>query len=130
MPLRDVEILLVEDNALIAMDIVAVLEEAGATVKGPIRSVRAASEYLQMEGDDPHLDGVILDYNLTDGTSDGLAMELDHAGIPFVFHSANADTVPALAESLGVQVVPKPVPEYVLIDAIQEMVRRDCPEQS
>ena len=67
-----VSVLVVEDEALIAMDLQALLEEAGYRVLGPANSTAAAMALL--DGTDP--DVALLDVNL--GRSDvfGVANEL------------------------------------------------------
>jgi CheY-like chemotaxis protein len=85
-------VLVVEDEYLVAMDVSAYLEAAGAHVVGPASSVHAALEAL--EG--AELDGAILDLNLRGEMAYPVADALTARGIPFVFTTGyGARTVPA-----------------------------------
>ncbi len=79
--LADKRVLVVEDEFLIAMDVSAYLEAAGAHVVGPASSVNAALEALQCT----ELDGAILDVNLRGEMAYPVADALTARGIPFVF---------------------------------------------
>jgi CheY-like chemotaxis protein len=85
-------VLVVEDEYLVAMDVSAYLEAAGAHVVGPASNVHAALEAL--EG--AELDGAILDLNLRGELAYPVADALAARGIPFVFTTGyGARTVPA-----------------------------------
>jgi len=76
-------ILVVEDEAIVALMIQDILMEAGATVIGPAGTVAAALALVEGE----RLDGAILDYRLSDGTSLAVADALSARGVPFFFAS-------------------------------------------
>src|SRR5215470_16925662 len=76
-------ILLVEDEALIALMIRDLLQEVGATVIGPAGTVAEALTLVASE----RLDGAILDYRLPDGTSRAVADALAARNVPFFFAS-------------------------------------------
>jgi CheY-like chemotaxis protein len=85
-------VLVVEDEYLIAMDMSAYLESAGAHVVGPASSVDAALDVLQRT----ELDGAILDVNLRGEMAYPVADALAARGIPFVFTTGyDARMVPA-----------------------------------
>ena len=71
---------MVEDEFLIAEEMVAMLEEAGHVVVGPAGSVRAAQSIL---ADRPLPDVAVIDANLRGETSAALATTLRERGIPF-----------------------------------------------
>ena len=79
--LKDVTILVVEDNWHIANALRYILQEAGAIVLGPSRSVsEAMSEIANRK---PHL--VLVDYNLRHNEPSSILLEhLLHHGIRFV----------------------------------------------
>lgn len=81
--LAGLRILVVEDEPLVAMDIQAELQDAGAQVVGPARSVGAALTALGPGG----LDLAVLDGNLRGEPVDPVAVRLRQAGIPFCFVS-------------------------------------------
>src|SRR6516164_2815923 len=85
-------VLVVEDEYLVAMDMSAYLEAAGAHVVGPASNVNAALEVLERT----ELDGAILDVNLRGEMAYPIADALTARGIPFVFTTGyDARTVPA-----------------------------------
>ena len=83
-------VLLVEDEALVAMMIQEFLSECGRAVVGPI-STAAEALATARQGD---FDGAILDINLGDGKAYPVAEILSARGVPFVFLTGyEADTV-------------------------------------
>ena len=76
-------VLVVEDSFMAASALVHALGELGAEVVGPAPTVRSAMQLL----DQGRCDGAVLDINLGDETSEGVAWRLDRQGIPFIFVS-------------------------------------------
>lgn len=76
-------VLIVEDEALLALDIAEELNSAGFTVLGPAASVVKALDLVREEG----CDAAILDVNIRDETSEKIAATLREAGTPFCFLS-------------------------------------------
>jgi CheY-like chemotaxis protein len=74
-------VLVVEDDYLVAMDIVRALERAGAEVIGPAPGVDAALDALEQSAPD----GAILDINLGGEMAFPVADALLARGVPFVF---------------------------------------------
>ena len=108
--LRGRRILVVEDDPLIAMEIVDVLAAAGAELAGPAPTVRAALAALA-EG---RPEVAVLDLNLRGECSTPVAAALREAGVPFVLASGYARSQieePELAEA---PLVPKPVDHRLL----------------
>lgn len=75
------KVLVVEDEALIAAQLEAVLREAGCTVIGPAANPRDAIELIERERPDV----AVLDVNLNGERSDGVADALAARGVPFLF---------------------------------------------
>ena len=73
-------VLVVEDEFLIAEEMVAVLEDAGHTVLGPAGSLSAAEAVLSHP---PKPDVAVLDANLRGETSAALAATMRTIGVPF-----------------------------------------------
>ncbi len=85
-------VLVVEDEYLVAMDMSAYLEAAGAHVVGPASNVNAALEAVAHA----ELDGAVLDVNLRGEMAYPVADALTARGIPFVFTTGyDAHAVPA-----------------------------------
>jgi DNA-binding NarL/FixJ family response regulator len=99
-------ILIVEDEPLVAIDIASILKNVGYQVVGPAGTAAAALNLLATEG----CDAAILDIRLGRETSQDVALELAHGGIPFVILSAYSpkeanfpSNAPALAKPLQPQ---------------------------
>ncbi|MBV8193740.1 MAG: response regulator [Alphaproteobacteria bacterium] len=82
-PLQSRKILIVEDEAPIALSLAAAVAHAGGTVVGPASTVAASFALMA----DHTLDGALLDIRLRGETSFPLADVLSVLGIPFVFVS-------------------------------------------
>ena len=76
-------ILVVEDEFLIALDIVGVLEQAGLAVVGPAGNVSDALQAIEREV----VHGALLDAHLTGEPVGRVADALQARGIPFAFVS-------------------------------------------
>lgn len=79
--LRGRKVLVVEDDALIAMLIEDVLTERGATVQGPIGDAVAALRAAE----DSECDLALLDVHLGPGSSAEVARRLRDRGVPVAF---------------------------------------------
>jgi len=74
-------VLLVEDNFIAALDIVARLEALGCTVIGPVGAVSEALEWVERET----FQGALLDATLRDGNSVPVALALQSKGCKLCF---------------------------------------------
>jgi DNA-binding response OmpR family regulator len=79
-----VRVLVVEDEAIVAIDIADQLTDAGFLVIGPAPSVAKALKLIEDVG----CDVAVLDVNLRDETAEPVARELRSRRTPFVFLSA------------------------------------------
>jgi PAS domain S-box-containing protein len=116
---RGQRVLVVEDEALIAMQIEDVLHQAGCTVVGPASRIADAFDLLYGEG----VDAALLDVNVAGDRSFALADILASKGVPFAFvtgFEANS-TVPERFQ--GVPVVAKPFATTELVDAVDRLAR-------
>jgi DNA-binding NtrC family response regulator len=77
------KILIVEDEAPIALNLASAIQQAGGVVVGPVSSVEAAHAVMA----DHRLDGALLDIRLRNETSFPLADVLAVLHVPFVFVS-------------------------------------------
>ena len=73
-------VLIVEDEAILALQIAEILEEADFHVLGPVSSVQAALELLSRV----RCDAAILDINLGHETSEPVAQRLEQDNVPFM----------------------------------------------
>ena len=83
--LDDLNIMVVEDEALLAVDLSMTLEDEGAHVAGPCYSVSAAM------ADRSDIDAAILDVDVRGTSVFPYADRLQAEGTPFVFHTGRAD---------------------------------------
>lgn len=81
--LDGLRILVVEDEALIAMMLEDLLKQAGAIVLGPVNTAAQALTLVEQNS----LDCAVLDYKLVDGSSVTVADALVKRDVPFVFAS-------------------------------------------
>ena len=88
--LDGLRILVVEDEALIAMMLEDVLKQSGAIVLGPVGTAAEAVKLIEQSS----LDCAILDYKLVDGSSLRVADALVKLDVPFLFASGcDASTI-------------------------------------
>jgi CheY-like chemotaxis protein len=74
-------VLILEDEAMLALVLADIVRSAGLEVAGPVRSQEDALRLLTVET--PSL--ALLDYCLADGPCDGICEVLRASGIPFVW---------------------------------------------
>ena len=111
-------ILVVEDEALVAMLVEDALLDAGATVMGPVATV---AEALALLAKDPP-DVAVLDLNLAGETSTPVADALAARGIPFVVATGyGADGLPP--GHAAVPVLAKPYDPDDLTTALSRLSR-------
>lgn len=79
--LKGLRILVVEDEPLIGMDIVASLEDAGAQVEGPIATIEDACRLIR----NSRFDAALIDANLHGRSVGEVAAALVEQGVPFAF---------------------------------------------
>ncbi len=119
-PFAGRRVLIIEDEPLIGLELVTMLEDAGADVVGPVISVEDALEALRAA----RFDAAFLDGNLRGHTVEQIASRLTKAAIPFVFVSGyGRDSLPP--SFAHVPIVAKPFsPEQVLSAAQQLFARK------
>lgn len=111
-------VLVVEDEALIALALADVLDEAGYTCAGPFHRRSDALRWL--EGHTPDL--ALLDVSLRDGSSVEVAEVLRHSRVPFLVYTGRSrdDIPPRLADAPWLE-KPSSYPE--LLDALDRLAR-------
>lgn len=114
-----VRVLVVEDEAIVAIDIAEQLTQAGFEVVGPAPSVAKALKLIVEIG----CDVAVLDMNLRDETAEPIARELRTRRTPFLFLSAvSRDRLPP---GFNDEVLlPKPARSDVLLAALQTSINQ------
>ncbi len=110
-------ILIVEDEALVAIEIADLIDQRGYHVIGPAASVQAALDHIERTG----CDGAILDVNLGRETSEPVALRLKQMGTPFTVVSgyAREQLPPSMQDAT---LVGKPVSPDALLSEIGRVI--------
>jgi PAS domain S-box-containing protein len=110
-------VLVVDDEPLIAMDIVASLEDEGCHVVGPAATLQKALALIE----NSKIDVALLDANLAGEPVDALAAALVRRKIPFAFVSGYGRE--GLPEAFRqAELIKKPFQRQRLIDVVQQML--------
>jgi response regulator RpfG family c-di-GMP phosphodiesterase len=118
-PLKDLRVLVVEDEVLIALDIQAILRDAGAEIVGPYATLPAALEAAESEA----LSAAILDIRLSDRTTEAVAARLAARDIPFLFYTGQPVPAQIRTEMPDAVVLFKPVAQPILIAKVAALAR-------
>ena len=103
-------VLIAEDDVLTAADLAATFEEMGASIVGPVSTVRDALDIVEQA---ERLDGAVIDIELRGGTAYPIAAALVKRGTPFVFATGYGQTA-ILASFSNIVACEKPVsPEQI-----------------
>ena len=111
-------VLVLEDEALIALNVQDELQDAGYEVAGPFSTCSAALKWLQMTTPDM----AILDTTLNDGPCQEVALELSRREVPFLIYSGYQEDQQLLSDFQHVTWIEKPVPPEVLVQACQQLL--------
>ncbi len=107
-------ILVAEDEAVVACDLIDTVEEAGFAVEGPHRDISSAM--LAFQKRKPDL--AILDIKLGDGVVYPLAEKLAEEHIPIIFHTGNFSSEEVDNRFPGAHSLAKPCPPADVLDAV------------
>jgi CheY-like chemotaxis protein len=118
LPLRGRNILVVEDESLVALLMADAFEDAGASVIGPCFTISECVRTAALEG----IDAAVLDVDLGGQDVFPAADELKRRGIPFVFHTAHADREELRSRFGDVPVCRKPIGMDALVTALAKVV--------
>ena len=112
-------VLVVEDEAMIAMEIAAILSDAGFTVVGPAASVAQALALIERTG----CEAAVLDINLGNETAEPIARVLSASATPFVTTSGySREQQPAAFRNAPL--ISKPVRSELLIAEIRKCLSK------
>jgi DNA-binding NtrC family response regulator len=119
MPLSGYRILILEDEALIALDLSSALEELHAIVVGSVNNLADARKLVSEE----KIDCAVLDVQLGGESVGALIPELDARRIPRVFMTAFPERILPKAWTVW-PVLEKPMARGALLRAIELVVDR------
>jgi|SRR5215212_1007781 DNA-binding response OmpR family regulator len=110
--------LILEDEAIIALNLQDELQDAGFGVGGPFTSCADAFAWL-----DAHTpDVAILDTVLQDGPCAQVAVELVRRAVPFLIYSGHRQDRDLLADFHHVTWIEKPVPPASLVEECRRLL--------
>ena len=111
-------VMVVEDEAILALDLSLTIEDAGARVVGPIHRLEHALQRRTLQD----LDAAVLDVDVNGQEVFPLADRLTAAGIPFVFHTGRRET-DVLSKSYGqIRVLRKPCLSDQIVETLDRLV--------
>ena len=117
-------VLVVEDEALIAMSIRAMLTDAEAVPVGPAASVREARQLIR---DVAVLDAAVLDVNLADGPVTPILEALSARGIPTVVYTGGSVPEDVRQRHPELVALAKPVLPARLIGELRKIIEASGP---
>jgi CheY-like chemotaxis protein len=117
-------ILVVEDEAMIALDLHETLRECGATVVGPAGTPDEALAFIEAE----KVDCALLDIKLGDEDVSAVAVALEKLAVPIILVTAYGDVrLPRGFETRPL--VRKPYEQRTLLNLIVSIVNSDCADR-
>lgn len=111
-------VLVLEDDALIALNLQDELQDVGYDVPGPFTTCAAALTWLRIQTPDI----AILDAALKDGPCCEIAQELNRRNVPFLIYSGYHEDPQLFSEFRYIAWVEKPVAPAVLAQACQQLL--------
>jgi DNA-binding response OmpR family regulator len=106
--------MLLEDEALIALDLQTELQDAGYEVVGPFATCKLALEWLECETPEC----AVLDTVLKDGPCKDVARALVNRNVPFVVYSGHRQDLNTYQEFSNAAWVEKPATIETLLEAL------------
>ena len=117
--LSGMSVLVLEDNPVLSTDLCFLIEDAGATVVGPFRTLRDGLRSVSSH----HVDCAILDVELLDGKSFPIAGILEKEGVPFLFYSAKGSSGYEAAKLHGAPILSKSHSSRDALDYLANLIR-------
>jgi DNA-binding response OmpR family regulator len=116
-------VLIVEDDALLLMELESILQDAGAEIMGCCRNVPEALRALEQN----RISVAILDVRIGHTTIAPVARGLAKRGTPFLFYTGQVENDPTLAEWAGHAVLSKPARPAAIVEAIARLLTQPAP---
>ncbi|MCX9145897.1 PAS domain S-box protein [Erythrobacter sp. WG] len=113
-------VLILEDEALIALTLMDAVRDLGCDILGPANTVAAALGLIR----DETPDFAIIDVNIAGSGSAPVAEALRNAGVPFVYCTGYAEPALQIAPELLAPMLTKPVDPVALAAALRNLAVR------
>ena len=114
-------ILIIEDEALIALDLAQAFEKAGANVT-TTSTLHHARLLVMHDG----LSAVVLDHALSDGDTQEICKYLKQQDVPFVTYSGFGGADLESSDCVGVYIAKPKTPEFV-VGVVEELLKSRAP---
>ncbi|MCK0167567.1 response regulator [Jannaschia sp. S6380] len=119
--LDDCNVMLVEDEALLALDLSLTLEDAGARVAGPFATVESALSACE------DVDCAVLDVDLWDQKVYPVADRLMASRKPFLFHTGSGDRETLMRRyGRDIRMVEKPARRAEIVAEVASLIAKAC----
>jgi hypothetical protein len=115
-PLKNALILVAEDDAILAFDLIAILREAGAEIVGPSATLKHTLSLVKT----PHLSAAVLDVNLRYDDVFPAALALEELGVSIVFYTCCTGAHELQGAWPNSQTLLKPASPRLLIDVVRQ----------
>jgi CheY-like chemotaxis protein len=112
-------VLIVEDEAFVAMALEEKFEAAGAEVVGPAATLAEATSFAESE----EIDAAVLDIDLAGLDVFPAADILKRRGVPFIFQTGHGQRRELAADYPEVRVCKKPVSARDLVEVVRDLLR-------
>jgi DNA-binding response OmpR family regulator len=122
-PLSGANILIVEDEAILALDLASTIRDEGASVKGPLHRLDQAMAYDDLD----EVDAAILDVDIDGAEVFAFADRLKACRIPIVFHTGRIDLSDLRAEYPEARIVRKPSTAVRIVMTVASAIARIAP---
>lgn len=123
-PIHEHCVLVIEDDAFIALEVCDALEQAGYRIAGPAGTVQHAQQLIAEQA--PTL--AVVDIQLRDGPCTSIARQLRERGVPFVVHSAYRQGDAIASEFRGAPWCAKPAWPGDLLTLLEALPRNALPQ--
>jgi len=120
MSMQGKKILVVEDEAILALDLRFAFEDLGASVVGPCHRLGSALSAAERGG----IDGAVLDVDLAGETVFPLADALARAQVPFLFHTGRLNPQLLADRYAGAPVCLKPTDPGEVAQTLSDLIDR------
>jgi DNA-binding NtrC family response regulator len=117
--LAGTRVLLVEDEAIIALDLADTFESAGANVIGPAASVREALSLI----DEETVDTALLDFNVADGEITPVLDLLIARGVPVAIYTGRGIPAALCDRHPNLPVLRKPLSSARIVEEMARIAR-------
>jgi DNA-binding NtrC family response regulator len=118
--LEGARVLVVEDEAILAMELESILLDAGAQAVTVCRTVEDALDALAKNG----VAAAVLDVRVGRKPVGPVAGQLAKRGIPFLFYTGQIGNDPVLEAWPRSRVITKPAPARTIVSAVRDLLRK------